>query len=426
MGTAERIRRPDPGPAPRGPARKVQPGARRMTVPLRRMTAHALPAPMAFADVLVQRHRGRTNPGVSWPDFPRQHWARHLRWNSPVCRPPAPPRDVPRRVAEPAIFLGPVDDHFGHIVAETVPRLYQAREVWPDLPFVLTAWRSEDPGDLPGVLRSVLDWCGLAVRDLRLVQQPAVFADLRVVAQGEHLFGPAPPADFLRLVEAHAQARLGRIAPAGVVYVGRSRIGAATGGHAGEGYLESCLATLGVRVVHPETLPLAEQLRAYAGAELLIFSEGSALHGRQLLGRIDQRIVVLLRRRFSRMGQHEIVPRAASLDFVLCAPEALHALSAEGKPHANAAMSFYDLEDLFGQLGALGLPLARVWDPAAYAAARDDDVLAWISARLAPDAEPWKKAHNPPSYYLEQFEPLGLAHLAPRAAALITAHEARA
>lgn len=71
-----------------------------------------------------------------------------------------------------------------------------------------------------------------------------------------------------------------------VVYVSRSAL-TTKGCHAGETYLCSVLQQLGVSVIWPEAMPLREQLQRYAGAEKLVFAEGSALHGRQLLGRLD-------------------------------------------------------------------------------------------------------------------------------------------
>ena len=56
------------------------------------------------------------------------------------------------------------------------------------------------------------------------------------------------------------------------------------GAFAAEILLEMVLQERGVRVVHPETLPLEEQLSIYLGADALIVAEGSAQHGLELLG----------------------------------------------------------------------------------------------------------------------------------------------
>ena len=81
------------------------------------------------------------------------------------------------------------------------------------------------------------------------------------------------------------------------------------GGHAGESYLIGLLRSKGVTVLDPGQADLSVQMAAYAGAVRLIFAEGSALHGRQLLGRVAQDIDVLRRRPGKVMAQAQLQPR---------------------------------------------------------------------------------------------------------------------
>jgi hypothetical protein len=387
-----------------------------VSLPSRRLSRTRLPPVMAFDDVLVQGHKGRTNPGALWPDFARQHFARHLRHKVPVCHKPAIPEVSVEVVEAPAMFVGAHDFHFGHLVAELAPRLPQALAERPDLPLVFTGWQPMGPADLAPAFRALLDWYGIGWDRLRIVHRPTRFRRLEVAAQGEHLNGSEPPEDYLRLVEAIAAARLpDRPRPEGVLYVSRTRLARQLGMLAGEAYLESRLAALGVGILHPETLPLPAQMAAYAGARVLVFAEGSALHGRQLLGRIDQQVSVLLRRRWSRLATSEIMARVDSLEYVPCQGKVLDFLNAEGKPYPFAAVAFFELDELFDHFGALGVPLARGWDMGAYAAARDADVLGWLRAICRPDIEPWNRPHNGPEHFVTQLEELGLGHLAPEA-----------
>ena len=56
-------------------------------------------------------------------------------------------------------------------------------------------------------------------------------------------------------------------------------------GFAGEAYLEQVLERIGIGVIRPEKFSIAEQMATYRAAQTLMFAEGSALHGAQLLGR---------------------------------------------------------------------------------------------------------------------------------------------
>lgn len=65
----------------------------------------------------------------------------------------------------------------------------------------------------------------------------------------------------------------------------------------GEEQIERQMQAEGYRVIRPETLPLRNQLALYAGAERLVFAEGSALHVYALVCRPDQHVFVIWRRR---------------------------------------------------------------------------------------------------------------------------------
>lgn len=369
-----------------------------------------LPAMMDFADVRVGPQPFEASPGADWPDFDRQHHARLLRRGRPVCRKPVFADASAEVVDEPAAFVCFHHLHFGHFVAEAVPRLPQTLVERPGLPLVFTAQRPLGPETASAPVRAVLDWMGVAPARLRFVHRPTLFRRLSVAAQGEHLDGPPPGEGYLRLLEAFA-ARHDLPRPGqGTVYVGRSQLQWHKGAHAGEAHLEGCLAALGVQVIRPEAMPLAEQLRAYAGAGRLIFAEGSALHGRQLLGRIDQDVSVLVRRPGATLGRDALLARVRSLAHAEVVGATLHALTPKGAPRGFMALAFYDLPALFAHFDWLGLPLRRVWDQAAYERARDLQVLRWLKAQRW-HVGPAQQDH-PPAFFLEQVQALGLGHLA--------------
>jgi hypothetical protein len=95
-----------------------------------------------------------------------------------------------------------------------------------------------------------------------------------------------------------------------IVYVSRSKFASCTskdtllGSFAGEALLEKLLFQRGVKIIHPELLPLKEQLEIYLGASALIFSEGSAQHGLELLGFDAFKEVIIICRRPQNPGMH--------------------------------------------------------------------------------------------------------------------------
>ncbi|KGJ10668.1 hypothetical protein IT40_10535 [Paracoccus versutus] len=75
------------------------------------------------------------------------------------------------------------------------------------------------------------------------------------------------------------------------------------------------MSRAGVAILDPGKETLMRQMALYAGARLLIFAEGSAMHGRQLLGRVDQKILVLRRRPQSRMAWAQLEPKCRKLEY---------------------------------------------------------------------------------------------------------------
>jgi len=385
----------------------------------RRLSRTKLPPVQDFRDVLVQRHEGRTNPGVLWPDFDRQYHVRHLNGGLPVCLRPGAVDHPAETVDQPHMFVGPHDGHFGHFVAEIAPRVPQTLAERPDMPLVFTARMPQTPQTAAPALMSVLDWFGVAADRLRFVHQPTLFRHLGVAAQGEHLGGPAPSSAYLDLIERLA-ARHDLPTPSqGVVYVSRAGLPGQLGAHAGETYLTDCLTRLGVQVIHPQSLPLRDQMTAYAGARVLVFAEGSAVHGRQLLGRIDQDVVVLLRRPESQIAVNALLPRCTSVEFVAAAWDELHFLRADGLRWPHSTVALYDVPVLLDLFGRIGVPLGRIWSRDDHARARDARILDWLRAIHAPRVAPWLRPWNPASYVMAQLERLGLDHLRSEAAAII-------
>lgn len=375
----------------------------------------------SFQDVLAGRSVNRREPGVLWPDFDTQTHARLWRNNRILCTRPDIDGTAPDIVAEPAVFVSMYDNHFGHMVAETVPRLPQSLAEAPDLPLYFSCAWPTGIHHTSGMFRSVLDWLGVPRDRVRFIHKPTLFRELHIAAQAEHLDGPPPAEGYIDLLEARIAGRIAPVRPEGVTFVTRAGLAAHSGRHAGESYLVACLRELGVRIVYPEELPLPEQMRIYAQSRHLVFSEGSALHGRQLLGRTDQHISILRRRFRSDIARNQLAPRCASLTYVPCFGGSLHVTDEGGRGIGHAMASLFSIPPLLEHFEALGVPLGRIWNAGIYRQSRDHDVLEWIAAMYGPGIEHWLKPHNDDAYLLDQFEPLGLGHLRAEAAAMMRA-----
>lgn len=347
-----------------------------------------------FENVPVMPHAGIQahvpQGGPIWPDFGAQHGARFCFRGRPVDL--APKWQKPeRRFRRPAIWGGYLSHEFGHLVAEHITRVLPASLARPNDLFAFTLPQGQSPETLPDYLWQIFDWLAVPRASVRFVLRPSLAPELRVAPQGEMLGNLPPDPAYLdaldTLPERHGLA-LGQSVP--LLYVSRAGWAAkGRGAHLGEAYLVGLLRQLGVPVIDPATLSIRAQMQAYAQAAVLVFAEGSALHGRQLLGRIDQEIHVLNRRPGGDLAHQPLAARCRRLVHHDVTAELLtvsgRVKTRIPKPREmrHLAASFYDIDALFAAFSGLGVALSRVWNMAAYRDAALSDALHWVLAHQA-------------------------------------------
>ncbi|WP_374585882.1 hypothetical protein [Ideonella dechloratans] len=280
--------------------------------------------------------------GPIYPDFDTPSPARHWRAEVPVdvCpRPPAEGASVDRLEGE-ALWGGCLVNHFGHFLAEFVHRLLPAAQARPELPILYVTRPGQAAQPLPGFIQAVFAYLGVAER-VRVLDRPTRVDRLWVAPQAERLGGSPPAADYLAVL-ATCQARLPAAPPGDVLFVSRAGVGE---GLVGEGLLERYFETLGAQVYRPELHPLPAQLATYLAHAQLVFTEGSALHGLQLLGRLPGEVTVLSRRP-GRFGQAFLASRVAALHHVPLAGPAVHGRAAAGRSANWVGLVYLDTAPL--------------------------------------------------------------------------------
>lgn len=223
---------------------------------------------------------------------------RHRR-NGVACDSHEAFSDHPRRLAGEFSYSGFMYHHFGHFMAEMVHRIVPSKLLRPQNPFVFVGRNGATPvsiRSLPRVPRDVLTLLGITDSDCHIITESTIVENLFVVEQASDL-GLGPKPGYLEDLHEYVTPRLddlhGEDKRPEKVYVSRRKM---TGGlFLGEGYLEEHLAAEGFTIVYPETLPIPAQMDVYRKAKVLIFVEGSACHGVELLGTL-QRCYLLARR----------------------------------------------------------------------------------------------------------------------------------
>jgi hypothetical protein len=329
-------------------------------------------------------HRG----GPIWPDFGSQVHARHCRQGIPVDTEPVPKLDGASSERRPLAWAGPIVPHFGHQLAEFSMRLWPTLRVWPDALMAFgvhtkSAYRSVQ--HTPRFFREVLSWFGVPDDRVSIVADPRIASHVFVAPQAEQIGGPAPQVDYLDSLEELATRRLGKCQRSGFAYVSRAGMGVR---FAGEEYLERALASAGARIIRPELLSLKIQLRAYLSAEHLIFAEGSALHGAQLLGRSLEDVTVLVRMRGVRVAEASLAPRARSLRYIDATSGVLNGLWPSGNTAHDVGMPVLLESAVLDAFDRLGLPIRATWRTADFLSARNADIERWLLSELARTTPP--------------------------------------
>lgn len=212
------------------------------------------------------------------------------------CDPPHPPT-APGRGAD-ILFVPWCDvSHFGHLLTETAAWLWPLLDPlssplnWPGWRMTILVGRFPGSDDPVPTLSRVLKLPPERIRTTDTLVRPLHCAravipvpsmvNRRGIARHHldaarrliDLVYDLSPAESLECLSEAATYRGNA-----KLYLSRSRLSSALRAIRGEQALEARLMRLGWQIVHPEQLPMVEQLRALAGAQVIAGELGSSLH----------------------------------------------------------------------------------------------------------------------------------------------------
>lgn len=296
---------------------------------------------------------------------------------------PGPAKGVarPLPLATPAIWGGRCFFHFGHLAVEHMNRLPGALYRHPGLPALFTLQPGKVVSEVPPYFWAMAAWLGLGPDRIRFVTAPLRVPSLHVSPQAEYLEGPAPPAWHLDLLDELPRLNGLRPVPRRVLYVHRlGQLAQGNGAHAGEETLVRALQAAGAAVMDPGSTPFADQMASYAGARHLVFAEGSAVHGRQMLGRIDQEITILRRRPHSMMAHRQLAIRCSALHHAPILRHYLPPIGRNGERMHALGISVFRPEAVIDTFRRLSVDLRPHWSDADHERLVARDLHRWAAA----------------------------------------------
>ena len=197
--------------------------------------------------------------------------------NGPVTSEHNPGR--PKRILdEPLYWLGVVHPHYGHFMASTLSRLWawpqgSCRIAYTGPPGADALFATPFAGPIFSALGLTSDDF-VAVGDFDLLREVVLPAPSLVENSIVHTaFG-----DMTRRIAGRIVPNFQRAVDPRPVYLSKSRLAGGVSRVLDEDAVSDVLARAGVLVVHPETLPFAQQVALWQRHDTFIGSAGSALH----------------------------------------------------------------------------------------------------------------------------------------------------
>lgn len=240
-----------------------------------------------FAPIVDSPPRGFQG-GIVLGDCESHRRLRHSRYWEPVDSFRADESNS-EHIGKELTYIGPLYNHFGHTMSEFVHRILPSIHLeFPKKYLLIGELRGKNnkKTNIPSFFREILYFIGIDEDDIVILNSNGIIESLHVIEQGSD-FGGGPKMGYLDHLDRFTLSRLDAIVgkpwePRNT-YVSRSNI--LHGGNIlGERYIEHLLSQEGYFVMHPEEMPLPDQMQIYRSSRKLVFSEGSSCHGIEFFG----------------------------------------------------------------------------------------------------------------------------------------------
>lgn len=174
---------------------------------------------------------------------------------------------------EKAIYGGVLFGGFGHVILESACRLWAAKD-YPDLPIVFQTMPKNDAGRF--ALLALAELLDIPAERFRFFTDPVRIGHAVVPQPGLSL-GYEINDRYLEFVRTHLR-DLPPEQASRRIYLSRSALHWRQRKAVGEAQLDAALEAAGVKVLHPESMTLSEQIAAHNGASAVAGFIGSQFH----------------------------------------------------------------------------------------------------------------------------------------------------
>lgn len=276
--------------------------------------------------------------GPIWDDWDNAGRKRYLNRDKPEDQLPDVYEEPIKFFDGTAAWLGPQFPHFGHLISDAATRFFATSRYSEIETYIIGDKATNLNGALRKTTRDILEWFNIDPSKVWVASRPTMVKTVFTLPQAEQRDLIGPSCWYLQDLREHQSSKLSCISHSQYKKFFISRAGMPA--HlAGESYLEALFADSGFSIIRPEHLPLIEQLTIYEEADELVFTEGSALHALQLLGKINARVWVINRRPQSRLIEHLLRPRISDLTYEEASVHLIHGCRLSGVPAPETGLA---------------------------------------------------------------------------------------
>ncbi|MEH6836359.1 MULTISPECIES: glycosyltransferase 61 family protein [Falsihalocynthiibacter] len=203
------------------------------------------------------------------------------------------PTDV-KTISDPVLFAGLITEQFGHILLNSIGRLWALSNLPENTRIVFLPKRKSNRKLYPHI-QPILDAFGIK-NEFIISKGPFFFEEIYTSADlfGERFSGYGTK-HFFEWIDQKFPTK-GPVIKGRKIYVTRSNFGPKYGRFACEEHLEKLLQAQGYEVFAPEQHSITKQVQTFQSAEKLIFAESSSLHLYSLICRRFQQVAIINRR----------------------------------------------------------------------------------------------------------------------------------
>lgn len=216
-------------------------------------------------------------------------------------------------------YGGHIKEHFGHFIQEYLSRCVQYKMIIErnvNAKLCLTGDSTQTWQTIPSYIKEILNFFGFDETNVLLVNKPTICKKLFTIPQEEYLGKQELTSlNYIDILDKNFKPKP-KNERSGRFYISRKNTSRDKGGLLGESYIEELLKKLNYTIVYPEEMSVQEQIEIYSSASKLVFVEGSAIHGLQLLGRNYVDVTIFSRRKKEKFAFGELSPRVHKLHYI--------------------------------------------------------------------------------------------------------------